>query len=382
MNDQIHINSERLATDFVRLCETDSPSRQEGKVAALLKDIFSELGAAEIIEDGSAAVTGSDTGNLVIRFPGNLPGPPLFFNCHMDTVEPARGVRVHREGDIFFSRGDTVLGSDDKSGIAAIIETIRSLRENRIAHRPLEIVLTTCEEIGLLGAKSLDPSLIRSRFGYALDSTGFGTVITGAPAANRLAITIHGVAAHAGLHPGWGVSAITLAAHAISSSPHGRVDELSTINFGTIQGGKATNIVADQVIIHGEIRSHATDRLDSLTAQVRNVFIRAISDWRDLTGEARGKPQLTFNVEREFPVMKLNDDDPVILHIDRAARSIALNLQYKIAGGGSDANIFNGYGLQTAIIATGMTNVHSTDEQVNLRDMTGLSRLLIALATV
>ncbi|MDY0350347.1 MAG: M20/M25/M40 family metallo-hydrolase [Desulfobulbaceae bacterium] len=382
MTDQCPINGERLAADFVRLCETDSPSRQEGKVAALLRDIFAELGAAEIIDDGSAAVTGSDTGNLIIRFPGDPSRDPLFFNCHMDTVEPARGVKVRREGDLFFSSGDTVLGSDDKSGIAAIIEAIRCLRENRSAHRPLEIVLTTCEEIGLLGAKSLDPALLRSRMGYALDSTGFGTVITGAPAANRLNITVRGVAAHAGLHPEWGISAITLAAQAVSSSPHGRVDDLSTINFGTIQGGKATNIVADQVVIRGEIRSHATGRLESLTGQVRDIFARTVSDWRDPRGEARGRPDLTFTVEPDFPVMKLSADDPVLRHVDRAARSIGLKLQYAIAGGGSDANIFNGHGLQTAIIATGMTNVHSTDEQVNLADMVGLTRLLIALATL
>ncbi|HHO48297.1 MAG TPA: M20/M25/M40 family metallo-hydrolase [Desulfobacteraceae bacterium] len=382
MTEQCPINGERLAADFVRLCETDSPSRQEGEVAALLKDIFADLGAAEIIEDGSAAATGSDTGNLVIRIPGEPTREPLFFNCHMDTVEPARGVKVRREGDLFFSSGDTVLGSDDKSGIAAVIEAIRCLRENRIAHRPLEIVLTTCEEIGLLGAKSLDPALLRSQIGYALDSTGFGTVITGAPAANRLDITVRGVAAHAGLHPEWGVSAITLAAQAVSSSPHGRVDDLSTINFGTIQGGKAINIVADQVVIRGEIRSHAADRLESLTGQVRDIFARTVSDWRDPKGEARGRPDLTFTVEPDFPVMKLSGNDPVIRHIDRAARSIGLDLQYAIAGGGSDANIFNSHGLQTAIIATGMTNVHSTDEQVNLRDMVGLTRLLIALATI
>lgn len=381
MTDHIYINSERLAADFVRLCETDSPSREEARVAALLKDIFSALGASEILEDASAAVTGSDTGNLIIRIPGEPTREPLFFNCHMDTVEPARGVRVRREGDLFFSSGDTVLGSDDKSGIAAVIEAVRCLRENGISHRPLEIVLTTCEEIGLLGAKALDPSLIRSRMGYALDSTGFGTVITGAPAANRLAITIRGIAAHAGLHPEKGVSAIILAARAVSMSPHGRVDDQSTINFGTIQGGKATNIVADQVIIHGEIRSHSPERLAGLTGQVRDVFLSTLSDWRDPTGEAQGKPDLTFEVEPDFPAMKLDAGDPVMRHLERAARSMGLDLRYAVAGGGSDANIFNGHGLQTAIIATGMTNVHSTAEQVNLQDMAGLTRLLIALAT-
>lgn len=382
MSASADINKERLAADFIRLCETDSPSRKEGMLAALLRDIFTGLGADEILEDNSASVTGSDTGNLVIRFSGNSAGEPIFLNCHMDTVEPARGVRVRRVGDTFFSSGDTVLGSDDKSGIAAIIEAVRSIREKTLDHRPVEIVLTTCEEIGLLGAKALDTSLIQARMGYALDSTGFGTVITGAPAANRLEITVRGTAAHAGLHPEKGISAIILAAQALNNAPHGRIDDLSTVNFGTIEGGTATNIVADRVSICGEVRSHHQDRLEALTNTVRKAFTNAVAEWCDPTGKASGKPELDFTVLPDFPGMKLGKQDPVIQHVDRAASAIGLKLDHAIAGGGSDANIFNGCGLQTAIIATGMTNVHSTDEQVALQDMVDLTRLLIALITV
>jgi tripeptide aminopeptidase len=375
------IDRERLAADFVLLCETDSPSREEGDIAALLQTMFARLGANEILEDDSAPITGSNTGNLLIRFAGSADRDPIFLNCHMDTVEPGRGVKVRREGDTFFSSGDTILGSDDKSGIAAVLEAIRCLRENSIPHRPLEIILTTCEEIGLLGAKSLDPTMIRARIGYALDSTGFGTVITGAPAANRLEITIHGVAAHAGLHPEWGVNAIEVAAQGLNAAPLGRIDEESTVNFGTIRGGTATNIIPDQVTIHGEARSHSMTTLDRLTRQVETAFVRAVADWRDPTGQAKGKPELSFTATPDFPAMRLDPNDSAILLIDRAAASIGLQLQYKIAGGGSDANIFNGYGLQTAIIATGMTHVHTTDEQVDLQDMVDLTRLLIALLT-
>jgi tripeptide aminopeptidase len=375
------IDRERLAADFVLLCETDSPSREEGDIAALLQTMFARLGANEILEDDSAPITGSNTGNLLIRFAGSADRDPIFLNCHMDTVEPGRGVKVRREGDTFFSSGDTILGSDDKSGIAAVLEAIRCLRENSIPHRPLEIILTTCEEIGLLGAKSLDPTMIRARIGYALDSTGFGTVITGAPAANRLEITIHGVAAHAGLHPEWGVNAIEVAAQGLNAAPLGRIDEESTVNFGTIRGGTATNIIPDQVTIHGEARSHSMTTLDRLTRQVETAFVRTVADWRDPTGQAKGKPELSFTATPDFPAMRLDPNDSAILLIDRAAASIGLQLQYKIAGGGSDANIFNGYGLQTAIIATGMTHVHTTDEQVDLQDMVDLTRLLIALLT-
>jgi tripeptide aminopeptidase len=375
------IDQERLALTFIRLCETDSPSRREGNMAARLTDMLCTLGADQPFEDETAAQTGSQCGNLFFRFNGTLDRAPLFFNCHMDTVEPGTGVKVVRNNDIFTSLGNTVLGSDDKSGIAALIEALQVIRENDIPHIPMEYVFTTCEEIGLLGAKALNPEHIRAQKGYALDSSGFGRVITGAPASNRLKITVKGVAAHAGLHPEWGINAITLAGQALSRAPFGRIDEESTVNFGTIQGGAASNIVPEQVTIEGEVRSHSTEKLKQLTRNVEKAFLKTIRDWRDPLGEARGVPKLDFRAELDFPLMQLAMEDEVIQRVDMAARSIDMDLNYEVAGGGSDANIFNGYDLQTAIIATGMTHVHSTDEQVSLQDMVDLTRLILALMT-
>lgn len=375
------VNKERLARTFTRLCETDSPSRREGRMAALLTQILCELGAAPPFEDDSADQTGSECGNLFFRFDGELDRDPLFFNCHLDTVEPGTGIKVVRNNDIFTSLGDTILGSDDKSGIAALIEALQVIRENNLPHVPVEYVFTTCEEIGLLGAKALNAEHINARMGYALDSSGFGRVIIGAPASNRLKIMVKGVAAHAGLHPEWGINAITLAGQALAESPFGRIDEESTVNFGTIQGGAASNIVPDQVTIEGEVRSHSPERLDQLTREVELAFVKTIREWQDPSGEARGTPELDFQMAPDFPAMQLSMDDDVIRRVDQAARSINLDMRYEVAGGGSDANIFNGYGLETAIIATGMTHVHSTDEQVSLQDMVDLTRLLLALIT-
>ena len=381
MEKNMKINRERLARTFIQLCETDSPSRREGKMAALLTELLCVPGADAPYEDESAAKTGAECGNLFFRFDGTLEREPLFFNCHLDTVEPGTGIKVVRKNDIFTSLGNTILGSDDKSGIAALVEALRIVRENDLPHVPMEYVFTTCEEIGLLGAKALDPANIRAKMGYSLDSSGFGRVITGAPASNRLHITVKGVAAHAGLHPEWGINAITLAGQALSEAPFGRIDEESTVNFGTIQGGAASNIVPEEVSIEGEVRSHSTEKLDRLTREVEAAFQKTVSEWQDPSGEARGKPELIFRMEPDFPAMTLSREDQVIEEVDRAAKSIGMTLDYKIAGGGSDANIFNGYGLQTAIIATGMTHVHSTDEQVSLQDMADLTRLIIALIT-
>lgn len=376
------VNPERLAATFIKLCETDSPSRHEGKIANELKKIFAVLSPDTSFEDESAAITGSESGNLFFHFSGTTEKEPIFFNCHMDTVEPGVGVRVKREDDLFTSAGDTVLGSDDKSGIAALIEAIRVIRERNLPFRPVEFVFTTCEEIGLLGAKALKPQDIRAKFGYSLDSSGAGRVIIGAPAANRLKIQVHGVAAHAGLHPEWGINAIVLAGRALAQAPNGRVDENTTVNFGTIRGGMASNIVPEKVLIEGEVRSHSQQRLAELTQKVKEAFTTTLNDWQDLTGAAKGKPGVDFTSEPDFPLMQLDPDSKVISVVRKAAKSIDMRLELTVAGGGSDANIFNGYGLQTAIISTGMTHVHSTDEQVELQDMVELTRLILALLTL
>ena len=375
----MEVNRERLAASFTELCEIDSPSRREGRISRRLQELFRELGAAEIIEDDSARETGAECGNLVVRFDGALELAPIFLSCHMDTVEPAEGVRVRREGDLFTSAGDTILGSDDKSGIAACIEALRLLRETGTPHRTVEMVITTCEEIGLVGAKALDPKLVRAREGYALDSSGFARVITHAPAANRLTITVSGVAAHAGLHPEWGVNAVLVAAQALARVPNGRIDDETTANFGTIVGGTASNIVPERVVIEAEVRSHSVDKLERVTRQIEAIFHETVAAWEDPTGQALGRPAVEVAVRPDFPVMRLDRDDRVIRRVDAAARAIGLELSYERAGGGSDANIFNGHGLATAIIATGMTNVHSTSEQVTLQDMVDLTRLLVAL---
>ncbi len=375
------IDAERLAQEFITLCEIESPSRREGRISRYLQQVFRELGAEMVFEDNSATITGSESGNLLIRLGGSLPLPPIFFSCHMDTVPPTEGVRVQRKDDLFTSCGDTILGSDDKSGLVACIEALRVLRERQIPHRPVELLITTCEEIGLMGAKAFDVGLLQAQEGYALDSTGFAKVITHAPAANKLRIEVRGVAAHAGLHPEWGVNAIVLAARALAEIPCGRIDAESTINFGIIQGGVAANIVPEKVVIHGEIRSHNPEKLKKLTKQISEHFIRSIGQWRDPGGTARGVPSVEVLVEEDFPAMALARDSQVIRRIEQAASAIGLRLSFEKAGGGSDANIFNGRGRPTAIVATGMTNVHSTDEQVYLSDMADLSRLLVALLT-
>lgn len=375
------INHERLASVFVTLCEIDSPSKQEGRVATYLKSLFAEMGA-EVFEDDSAIQTGADCGNLFVRFPyGGLDKEPVFFNCHMDTVLPATGVKVKREGEVFTSAGDTVLGSDDKAGIAALIEVMRTLQERSIPYGPVEYVFTTCEEVGLLGVKALSPSSIKAKTGYALDSSGTNRVIVGAPAANRITAEIKGLASHAGLSPEKGISAIQLAAKAIARLKLGRLDSESTANIGVIAGGTATNIIPESVLVQGEVRSHSLHLLQEYTEHIRSVFKEEVDNWSDPGGMVSVKPSLDFKIIDDYPVMKLDRESTVLKRVAAAAASLERKLSFVVAGGGSDANIFNGYGLQCAILSTGMDKVHSTRETIKLSDMAHTAELILAILT-
>jgi tripeptide aminopeptidase len=334
---------------------------------------------AEVTEDGSAHETGSDCGNLLVRFDGGLKKETIFLNCHMDTVVPAEGVKVVRQGEVFTSDGNTVLGGDDKAGISVLVEVMRTLKENNIPFSPVELVFTTCEEVGLLGVKAFDASQLDAKIGYALDTTGVHKVITGAPAANRLIAEINGAAAHAGLNPEEGINAIQLAAQAITGLELGRLDSESTANIGLVEGGTATNIIPEKAIVKGEIRSHSEKKLAAYTDKTQEIFSKTVAGWQDQTGKAKGSPTLDFQVIPDYPVMKLDRESTVIQRVTKAATAIGVELELLVAGGGSDANIFNSYGLECAILSTGMDKVHSTEETIRLSDMVSTTELVMAL---
>lgn len=377
----MELDAERLASTFTTLCEIDSPSRGEAKLAVYLVDIFHQLGASKVIEDTSASATGSDCGNFVIRFAGSADLEPVFFNCHLDVIDPCRGVKVVRRDDVFYSSGSTVLGADDKAGIAVLIEVLASLAEYCIDYGPVEILLTTCEEIGLLGAKAFDPSLLQARYGYALDSTGVDNVIVGAPAAVYVNADFHGLASHAGLAPQCGISALQLASQAICRLPLGRLDDDSTANIGLISGGTATNIIPDFVSLKGEIRSHSLASLGMYVDLFGRIFQDVVDSWTDSTGCVAARPSLDFSTPAQYPLMLLDSGNPAVLRISSAAENLSRTLSFIKAGGGSDANVLSASGLSTAILGTGMTHVHSCAECVSLADMLRTAELVTSILT-
>ncbi|MBI9084533.1 MAG: M20/M25/M40 family metallo-hydrolase [Desulfobacterales bacterium] len=373
------INEIRLAETFEALVRIDSVSREEGPICRELARIFQDLGAATEV-DGAGEGAGSDSGNLIVRIDGNRSVPTLMFCAHMDTVETGRGVVPVFKDGVFTSAGDTILGADDKSALAILIEAVRILKEQGLPHGPIELVFTICEEIGLYGAKGLDPEMVSARFGWALDTSDTDAVVTRAPSANQLKFTVYGKSAHAGSSPEKGVNAIVLASRAVIGASLGRIDDETTANIGTIKGGVATNIVPDKVTLEGEARSHDPVKLDQVTGAMVDAFTAAVAEFAD-GGEPDG-PRVDVWVTPSFSAFCVPDDHPVVTLARQAATNLGRNLTLKKSGGGSDANVFCGKGIVTGVLGTGMCDVHTSRESIRLADMVKTVELVLEIIKI
>jgi len=375
--DKIMVNRGRLAETFRFLVQIDSVSREEGVMAGEIRKMLDLLGA-ETFVDSAADKTGGNTGNLIARFPGNVQAPPLLLNAHMDTVEPGKGINAVLKNGTFTSNGTTILGADDKSAIAILLETLTILKEKALPCGPIELVLTVCEEIGLLGAKHLDLSLITAEYGYALDATDTEGIVTRAPSANRLEFEIHGKDAHAGAAPEKGINAISLASKAIADLKLGRIDHETTCNIGIIEGGIAINIVPNLVRVKGEVRSHDEKKLHKITDQIVSTFKEVVENYKN-NPAADDLPRLEINIEKDFSRTYIQDDHPVVKLASKAAENLGRKMVTKTTGGGADANVFFEKGILTGVLGTGMRDVHTVRESIKLDDMVHTTELLLEI---
>lgn len=353
------------------MVRVDSVSGKERAIADLLKSKLQNLGL-EVIEDDAGKKINTGTGNVIARLTGDSGAEaPLMVCAHMDTVEPGRGISPVVEDGVIRSSGDTVLGGDDKAGIAIILEALRAIKENGIRHGGIEVVFTVFEEGGLLGAKNLDFSLLKAGMGYVLDSEEPpGAIITRAPTQDRISATVTGKSAHAGICPEKGINAIEVAARAIAAMKLGRIDSETTANIGVISGGKATNIVPDTVNIQGETRSLVRAKKDGQT--------RLIAEKINETAAAAGA-RAEVKVENLYREFSLDKDQKVVRIALEAAENLKLASRLKSTGGGSDANIFNEKGIATVILGIAMQNVHTTDEFIRIEDMEAGCRYLVEI---
>lgn len=373
------INQQRLADEFARLAAINSPPLRESVIARYLEGRLQRLGG-EVCFDNAAATTGGEVGNLIASFPGTgKETEPLLFSVHMDTVEPGgQVVPVLRDG-VFYSSGDTILGADDKAGIAELIEALEVAHEQGIPHGPIEVVVAIAEEIGLVGAKHLNYGLLKARRGFALDTGGVDQMVLKAPGANRMKVEITGLAAHAGLAPELGISAIQTAALALGRMQLGRIDYETTANIGRIEGGVASNIIPQKVLLEGEARSHDPQKLKVQTEHMLACFEEAAENMaREIDGR-RVRPVVSAEVKADFQSMAIAEDAPTVTLAMSAAAALGHDLKVRLGGGGSDANIFNGHGIEMIILATGMEGVHTHDESVAVADMVHATELLIEI---
>ena len=371
------VNHERLKALFLELVRIDSLSRHEQAVALRLQREVELAGAVCRFDNAGERVRGN-TGNLIAKIPGNVAGAaPFLLAAHMDTVAPGEGVKPIVEGDIVRTDGSTVLGGDDKSGCAVICEVLHRVRESGMPHGPIEAVFTICEEIGLQGARNLDLALISAKEGLVYDSDAPGYLVVRAPSAVSISFTVKGLEAHAGVAPERGLSAIKIAAEAIAAMRLGRIDDETTANLGVINGGRAGNVVPSEVVVRGEARSRNAAKLQSQTDHMIACFQEAVARASVTVDGARMAASLEHSVHRAYDGMNIPDDAPLVKKVIEAARRIGRTIEPQGTGGGCDANILNQRGIVAANVGTGMREIHTTREWLDVRDMSAAAELTL-----
>ncbi|MBI4236274.1 MAG: M20/M25/M40 family metallo-hydrolase [Chloroflexi bacterium] len=354
---------DRLVQTFCDLVRTDSPSGEEEAVA---RDLHARLTALGF------TVTRDGYGNLLAFQSGEA--PRLLLSAHMDTVEPGRGVQPQVTGDRIESGGTTVLGGDCKAGIAAILEALESLSEDNAARVPVQLVFTRQEEIGLVGAKNLDFSLVAAKEAVIFDGDGpVNHVTIASPTYVSFDVRITGRAAHAGVEPEKGLSAIRIAAEIIAQLPQGRIDLETTFNVATVSGGTVRNAVPEQATFAGEFRSRNPVTREAM----RGRLVEALETAR----RRYPKAVLQETLETEFQGYSLTPDDPLVMKVSRTLRSLGLEPRLEPSGGGTDANIFSRQGIRGVVVGIATQAMHTTREFVPIPDLLDVARFCQALLT-
>lgn len=365
------VNVSRLVDLFKELCLIDAPARAERECVDYVKALLTEMGL-EVREDEAGEAIGGNAGNVIARLKGNLEGAPkIFLSAHFDTVEPTAGLVILDEDGIIKTDGTTILGADDKGGMAPAIEAIRILQETGAKHGDVYLIFCVAEEIGLLGADEVDFSEIDVDFGYVLD-TGppVGSFVTRTATHDKLDVVIRGKPAHAGKDPECGISAIEVMSRAISKMKLGRIDPETTANFGLVQGGTAVNVVCPYVQLRGEARSTNEETLD---AQIDHM-IECLTEATNHFGA-----KLEIDHRRHYRSYEIDDNEQVVQVAKRASEALGFVPELRTTLGGSDANKFNAKGVKSIVVATGMQKIHTHEEFIAVKDLIDTAELAYQL---
>ncbi len=363
-----YINRKRLSDTFLELISINSPSFNEQEIGEMLAKKLEHAGCRVEIQEYDRSFN-----LLAFRKGARQEAPPLLLNAHMDTIEPTEGISFVVDDELVRTTGNTVLGADDKSALAQIVEAVTVLHERDIPHGDIEIDFTSAEEKGLFGARNLDLGHFRSRHALVLDSSGsVGRLIIAAPSHLTYEMQITGRSAHAGIEPEKGINAIRIAARIVSGVPDGRLDEETTANIGSIRGGTATNVVPKEVLLSGELRSHTAETLEKTKRSIYETAHR-------IAAEHRARLRIEENIE--YQAFRIKEDTPFLHFLQGVFRKCGIEPVLAATGGGSDANIFNQRGITAINLSNGMQKVHSTEEYISLKDLfNGCLVLLTAVA--
>jgi tripeptide aminopeptidase len=354
----------------MEMVQITSLSLKEKNFSDFLCNKLKDLGL-EVYIDAAGEKCGGNTGNIIATLKGNVQAPTIMLGAHMDTVVPGENIKPQIRDGVIYSDGTTILGSDDKAGIAAILEAIRYIKENNLKHGDLELVFFIAEEGGLFGSKHLDYSRVKSKMAFILDSGGpVGDVIVQGPAQMKIFADFKGKAAHAGVAPENGINAIQVAARAIDNMKLLRIDHETTANVGTIAGGSATNIVTDAVNVKFEARSLNNDKLKKQTDHMVECINKACEEFNTTCDIQVILSYPAFTIEKESDIAKL---------VTRAIEGIGLTADLKSTGGGSDTNVLNGNDIAAVTLAIGMNNVHTTAENIEIESIVKSAELVAAI---
>jgi tripeptide aminopeptidase len=358
------VDTDRLVKTFLELVAVDSPTGHEDEIGRELTTRFTYLGCA---------VTQDEIGNLVAVYPGSRPDAVLL-STHMDTAGKDVGINPIIEDGIIKTDGSTILGADDKSGIAGCLELLTLLRANPdVKHPTIEFIVSVGEESGLVGSRQMDLSRLKASYGFVMDTAGvIGAITYWAPTSVYLTIRIHGKKVHAGVEPEKGINAVKVAAEAIAAMPLGRIDEETVANIGTITGGEARNIVPGEVVLDGMARSHDQGKLDAQLDAMRSAVTEAAE---------RHGATFDFETEEIYRTYKIDPSERPYREAARAIEALGIEVFPRKSGGGTDGNFFNAKGIPCVALATGMVDEHAATEHIAIDDMAMACKILVTIVT-
>jgi len=370
------INRERLLSDFIQILKIKSPSKNEKELGSYVLKRLEKLGLKVKMDDTGNKI-GGNAGNITGFLPSSDRSKknPLFFGAHLDTVPLGGEILPEiKNGKIFNADKNCILGGDDKVAVAAILEALEVIRENKIKTCGIYVIFTVGEEIAILGAKKLNLKEIKAKYGFVFDGEGdVGIIFNEAPYHDTMEFTITGKAVHAGIEPERGINSIKVASEAIANLKIGRIDNESTCNIGIINGGTATNIIPEKTYVKAEARSLNPEKLDRLTADIKAGFLKSAEKYG---------AKLKIKVEREYNGFKFGSDAVPIVIASKALRNMGIEPIIKSTGGGSDVNIYNSKGKISVDLSSGMEKVHSNNEYVKVAELEKLAGLILEICTL